>query len=180
MISMVVNIYQHGIWIALYNGKSNKKEEKKMEKTKIGFRFFYHKGNGNGNIPEYAHPEYYFYSFEDTKWREGWHRADYDLLTVKTQTDKEKGHSIFKSYGIHAENVHIGEDSIKILNAIKKAMEKNYNNPNRAIAKAIKSLKAQRLDYDHESRQMIPWKYRKNANLWVNAFKQGLRLEKIQ
>ena len=147
-------------------------------KAKLGFRFYYHKGNSNSNT-EYAHPEFEFYSYQDHNWsRDGWHRSDHSILRVKTQTDREKGHSIWKAYSISADYVSINQESIRVLTAIHKALETNYRNPNRSIVKAIHSLKVERLFYHSDSCQMVPWKYRKNADLWINAFKQGLKLEK--
>lgn len=149
-----------------------------MNKTKLGFTFFYHKGNGNSQ-PEYAHPEFDFYRIEDYKRPKEWIRSHHQIMSIMTQTDRKRGHTIWKAYGLRGESVSISDDSIKILNAIVKTTEKNFYNPNRAILKAIKVLKAERLYYHSNSHQMIPWKYRKNAELWVNAFKNGLKLEKI-
>lgn len=148
-----------------------------MEKTKLGFTFSYYKGNGHNGQPEYAHPMFRFYSVSDYKYSEEWSRSDTELLEISSQTDRERGHSIFKSYGLSANHAQITNQTVKIMNAILKA-DKGYWNPNRKVVRAIKVLKAERLIYDEESHMLIPYAFRKNADLWIQAFKQGLRLNK--
>ena len=148
-----------------------------MEKQKLGFTFYYNKGNGHNGQPEYAHPMFRFYSVNDYKYSEEWSRSDTELLEISSQTDRERGHSIFKSYGLSANHAQITDQTIKIMNAILKA-DKGYWNPNRKVIRAIKNLKIERLAYDKESRMLIPYSFRKNATLWIQAFKKGLRLAK--
>jgi hypothetical protein len=151
-------------------------EGMRMEKTRLGFRFFYNHGR-NGNSPEYAHPTYEFYKIEDYKYSSEWTRSDTKLLEIETQTDIKRGHSIFRSYGMSVSHAEFKPEAIKIMNAILKVTEKFYGNPNRVIVKAIKALKIDRLDYVDFN--MVPWKYRKQADLWIKAFKAGLKIEKM-
>ena len=152
-------------------------KENETEKTGLGFTFYYLKGNGNGFVPEYAHPTFRFYSIHDYKYSKEWRRSDTEILEITSQTDREKGHSIFKSYALSANHAEITDQTVKILNTIVKN-DKGHWNPSRKVVRAIKALKAERLVYDDVSHMHIPYAFRKNSELWTNAFKQGLKINK--
>lgn len=133
----------------------------------------------NGYGSDYRHPTWRFYELSISNYRSQRFQHSEGLFEIVCQTDKGNGHSIFRAYALRGQEVNLYNPlAIKTLSAISKDIPTIFRLSPKSLQRNIKRMKAERVVYNNDHRLFIPYKHRKNADLWVQAFQKGLTLTK--
>ena len=140
----------------------------KKLKSQIVYDAFKSKSDG-----EYCHWYVRFWKIEYNCWNGRkmgeWSQGKDDLLTLKIQMDKERGHSLPKAYGGRCDDINVNgcfADAKKVLNGFEGL------NGGRSLAKICRKYKR----YFYGDHALIPWVHKKRPGLWYEAMKQGFEL----